>query len=446
MGQVLRAGVIGAGVFGGYHAQKYAALPGVTLVGVYDHHAVHAEALAARLRRPGVRHRGRADRRGRHRLDRHARHRPRRAGPRGAGGGQGGLCGKAGRHRPARTPPASPSWRRGGRGGRLRLPGARRRCRPWASSTFPSGRCCSRRCGSAPPSPRNLDVSVVLDLMIHDLDLALALSRRRARDGRGRRRARGQRHARPGRRRGRVRRRLRRPLPRLARRREPGADHAHRLSVRRGAGRLPDPRLRRTPRRSRSTPTSRRRRRARTGWAPASRPSSPPCAASAPGRSPPSATAPVRWTWRSRWSRLWPAGPRLNRSENPPMSNAYDFSFTSIDGEPLPLSSFKGKPVLVVNVASTLRADAAVRGHGGALSRLPRPGPHRARRALQPVRRPGAGDRGRDQGLLPDQVRRRLPDDLQGRREGRRRATRSTPGPRTSWARPRCRCGTSTRS
>ena len=34
------------------------------------------------------------------------------------------------------------------------------------------------------------------------------------------------------------------------------------------------------------------------------------------------------------------------------MSNAYDFSFTSIDGEPLPLSNFKGKPVLVVNVAS----------------------------------------------------------------------------------------------
>ena len=34
------------------------------------------------------------------------------------------------------------------------------------------------------------------------------------------------------------------------------------------------------------------------------------------------------------------------------MSNAYDFSFTSIDGEPLPLSSFKGKPVLVVNTAS----------------------------------------------------------------------------------------------
>ena len=34
------------------------------------------------------------------------------------------------------------------------------------------------------------------------------------------------------------------------------------------------------------------------------------------------------------------------------MSNAHEFSFTSIDGDPLPLASFKGKPVLVVNVAS----------------------------------------------------------------------------------------------
>src|SRR5271168_1914090 len=48
MAELLRAGVVGAGVFGGYHAAKYAALPGVTLPGVYDHHAVHAQALAAR--------------------------------------------------------------------------------------------------------------------------------------------------------------------------------------------------------------------------------------------------------------------------------------------------------------------------------------------------------------------------------------------------------------
>jgi len=33
-------------------------------------------------------------------------------------------------------------------------------------------------------------------------------------------------------------------------------------------------------------------------------------------------------------------------------ADAYQFSFTSIDGKPLPLSSFKGKTVLVVNTAS----------------------------------------------------------------------------------------------
>lgn len=32
--------------------------------------------------------------------------------------------------------------------------------------------------------------------------------------------------------------------------------------------------------------------------------------------------------------------------------SAYDFSFTSIDGKPMPLSDFKGKAVLVVNTAS----------------------------------------------------------------------------------------------
>jgi glutathione peroxidase len=34
------------------------------------------------------------------------------------------------------------------------------------------------------------------------------------------------------------------------------------------------------------------------------------------------------------------------------MTNAHSFSFTSIDGAPLPLSGFKGKTVLIVNTAS----------------------------------------------------------------------------------------------
>ena len=95
--------------------------------------------------------------------------------------------------------------------------------RRWASSTSPSGRLLLEAVRVGAPSPRNLDVSVVLDLMIHDLDLALALGEGRSRHGRGRRRGRRQRHARPRRCGGRVRRRLRRPLPRLADRRRPAS-------------------------------------------------------------------------------------------------------------------------------------------------------------------------------------------------------------------------------
>ena len=46
MPRPLRAGVIGAGVFGGHHARKYASLPGVELTAVLDPHEERAEALA----------------------------------------------------------------------------------------------------------------------------------------------------------------------------------------------------------------------------------------------------------------------------------------------------------------------------------------------------------------------------------------------------------------
>lgn len=46
---MLKAGVIGAGAFGGNHARKYAALDGVELVGVFDPAAVAADTLAASL-------------------------------------------------------------------------------------------------------------------------------------------------------------------------------------------------------------------------------------------------------------------------------------------------------------------------------------------------------------------------------------------------------------
>ena len=44
----LRAGVVGAGVFGGYHARKYAELEGVTLTAIFDPDLSRAQALAAK--------------------------------------------------------------------------------------------------------------------------------------------------------------------------------------------------------------------------------------------------------------------------------------------------------------------------------------------------------------------------------------------------------------
>lgn len=49
MSDVLRAGVVGAGVFGGFHAKKYVELDGVRFIGVFDVDAPRAAGLAAPL-------------------------------------------------------------------------------------------------------------------------------------------------------------------------------------------------------------------------------------------------------------------------------------------------------------------------------------------------------------------------------------------------------------
>src|ERR1019366_3936074 len=48
MTSLLRAGVIGAGVFGGHHAAKWASFPGVVLAAVHDPHLDRAQAVAER--------------------------------------------------------------------------------------------------------------------------------------------------------------------------------------------------------------------------------------------------------------------------------------------------------------------------------------------------------------------------------------------------------------
>ena len=175
MGQVLRAGVIGAGVFGGYHAGKYAALPGVDLAGVHDHHAVHAEALVAKhggmvfqteaelidavdilsIATPAICH---------------------------AGSALAAL--KAGKavyiEKPVATSleDAATIVQLARAKGLVAACGFLERAGLAAMGLFdiPERPKLLEAVRIGLPSPRNLDVSVVLDLMVHDLDLALALT------------------------------------------------------------------------------------------------------------------------------------------------------------------------------------------------------------------------------------------------------------------------------
>ena len=172
---ILRAGVIGAGVFGAYHAAQWAKTAGVTLAGVLDPHPERAGALTARFGgeafgdlaaflaqvdvvsvcSPAVTH---------------------------------GACAltalRAGKavyvEKPIATDPADADAIVGeaARRSLIAACGFLERATFAAMGLFDAPeaplRLEARRFGA--PSPRNLDVSVVIDLMIHDLDLALALT------------------------------------------------------------------------------------------------------------------------------------------------------------------------------------------------------------------------------------------------------------------------------
>ncbi len=175
MTAILKAGVIGAGVFGGYHANKYAELEGVRLAAVLDTHPERAQALAQKhgaaafsdlaafldavdvvsVASPASKH---------------------------APAALAAL--KAGRptyvEKPLATSleDADALLGEASRRGVVLATGFLERAAFRAMGLFGLPErprfMEAVRCG--PPSPRNLDVSVVIDLMIHDLDLALALA------------------------------------------------------------------------------------------------------------------------------------------------------------------------------------------------------------------------------------------------------------------------------
>jgi predicted dehydrogenase len=176
MSNPLRAGVIGAGVFGGYHAGKYAGLSGVTLKAVLDPHPERAEALAAR-------HGAEAFHEAEDFLaavdlvsitspaDSHV---------------HWALAAlKSGKavyvEKPLATDPAGADAIVGeaSRRGLIAACGFLERAALRASGLLgvPEKPLWLEALRRGTASPRNLDVSVVLDLMIHDLDLALALAR-----------------------------------------------------------------------------------------------------------------------------------------------------------------------------------------------------------------------------------------------------------------------------
>jgi predicted dehydrogenase len=175
MARTLRAGVIGAGVFGGYHAQKWAGFEDAELTAIFDSHPERAEALAARfgsrafddlpaffdavdlvsITTPAISH-----------------------GPRAL------QALKAGKpvyiEKPLAVTPndADAIVAEAARRGLVVACGFSERVAMEAIGLFAVSDRPSlieaTRLGA--PSPRNQDVSVVLDLMIHDLDIALRLA------------------------------------------------------------------------------------------------------------------------------------------------------------------------------------------------------------------------------------------------------------------------------
>jgi predicted dehydrogenase len=175
MADTLRGGVIGAGVFGGYHAAQYARLPGVVLSAVLDPHPDRAARVAVPLG-------GRAF----HGIDEfleavdvvtvaspatfHAEHALAALG--------------AGRHvyveKPIATSVADGEKVRAAAAARSLVVACgyqeRVQSRAMGLLDIPEQPLRLEALRHGPPSDRSRDVSAILDLMVHDIDLALAIS------------------------------------------------------------------------------------------------------------------------------------------------------------------------------------------------------------------------------------------------------------------------------
>jgi predicted dehydrogenase len=177
MPESLRGGVIGAGVFGGYHARQYARIEGVALSAVFDPHPQRAAEVAMPLG-------GRAFHDLEAFLD--AVDVVTVASPATVHGDQALAVLRAGKPVYVEKPiavtlaDAAADAATAGRGGRQRLLACGHQERVIFQRHGPAGhpRTAAAAGGGAPWHCRRRaaqDVSAVLDLMIHDLDLALSI-------------------------------------------------------------------------------------------------------------------------------------------------------------------------------------------------------------------------------------------------------------------------------
>lgn len=176
MTSLLRAGVIGAGVFGGHHAAKWASLPGVVLAAVHDPHPERAQALAepygARFVADAAALFDAVDL-------------VSVASPAHTHAAWALAALKAGKPVYVEKPLATDLGEADAIAGEAARQGLVVACGFLERAAFaalglfqvPEAPLSLEAVRLGLASPRNLDVSVVLDLMIHDLDLALALGR-----------------------------------------------------------------------------------------------------------------------------------------------------------------------------------------------------------------------------------------------------------------------------
>jgi predicted dehydrogenase len=175
MSETLRGGVIGAGVFGGYHARQYARLPGVTFAGVFDTHPDRAAKVAMPLG-------GRAFADLDHLLAEVDVVTV--ASPATHHADQALAAIAAGKHvyieKPIATGVAEAEKLRGAatRAGVIVACGHQERVVFQAMGLLdvPEQPLLLEALRHGPPSERSRDVSAVLDLMVHDIDLCLAIA------------------------------------------------------------------------------------------------------------------------------------------------------------------------------------------------------------------------------------------------------------------------------